>query len=71
MWCLSVIGRDGWDRDMSMCWLELPSSHGVGEEALSAVWHQAGLNSDRPYNKIIVVEYYYILNKILLLAEGT
>ena len=46
----------------------------MGEEALSAVWHQAGLNSDRPYNKIIVVvvvEYYYILNKILLLAEGT
>ena len=41
----------------------------MGEEALSAVWLQAGLNSDRPYNKII--EYYYILNKILLLAEGT
>ena len=45
----------------------------MGEEALSAVWLQAGLNSDRPCHEIIavVVEYYYILNKILLLAEGT
>ena len=27
----------------------------MGEEALSAVWLQAGLNSDRPLNEIIVV----------------
>ena len=55
MWCLNVIGRDGWDRDTSMCWLDLWSSHGVGEEALSAVWLQAGLNSGRPCHEIIVV----------------
>ena len=67
---LYVIGRDGWVWDMSItCWLDLDSSHEVGEYSVTAVCHRAGGISDRPRDE--VMNKQCILYIILLLAEGT
>ena len=56
MRCLYVIGRDSWVRDMSNTqWLEMDSSHGVGECSVSVVCPLAGVYSDRPPSEVIVV----------------
>ena len=56
MRCLYVIGRDGWVWDMSITqWLDMDSSHEVGECSVTVVWHRAGVYSDRPCHEIIVV----------------
>ena len=48
MRCLYVIGRDGWVRDMSNTqWLEMDSSHRVGECSVTAVCPLAGVYSRR------------------------
>ena len=53
---LYVIGRDGWVWDMSITqWLDMDSSHEVGECSVTVVWHRAGVYSDRPCHEIIVV----------------
>ena len=53
---LYVIGRDGWVWDMSItCWLDLDSSHEVGEYSVTAVCQLAGGISDRPLDEVIVV----------------
>ena len=53
---LYVIGRDGWVWDMSNTqWLEMDSSHEVGECSVTVVWHRAGVYSDRPCHEIVVV----------------
>ena len=53
---LYVIGRDGWVWDMSItCWLDLDSSHEVGEYSVTAVCQLAGGISDRPLNEVIVI----------------
>ena len=50
------IGRDGWVWEMSITqWLEMDSSHEVGECSVTVVWHRAGVYSDRPCHEIIVV----------------
>ena len=50
------IGRDGWVWDMSITqWLDMDSSHEVGECSVTVVWHRAGVYSDRPCHEIIVV----------------
>ena len=74
MRCLNVIGRESWVREMSCTyWLDIHSSHGVGEYSVTAVCPRAGGISRRRSHEIIVVvvEEYYIHNNILLLAEGT
>ena len=68
MRCLYVIGRDGWVWDMSNTqWLEMDSSHRVGECSVSVVCPLAGKNSDRPPSEVIVVEQtiYSIYNIIV------
>ena len=56
MRCLYVIGRDGWVWDMSTTqWLEMDSSHRVGECSVTVVCPLAGVYSDRPLSRIIVV----------------
>ena len=56
MRCLYVIGRDGWVRDMSNTqWLEMDSSHRVGECSVTAVCPLAGVYSRRRLCEIIVV----------------
>ena len=53
---LYVIGRDGWVWDMSSTqWLDMDSSHGVGECSVTVVCPLAGVYSDRPRNEIIVI----------------
>ena len=48
MRCLYVIGRDSWVWDMSNTqWLEMDSSHGVGECSVTAVCPRAGVYSRR------------------------
>ena len=37
-------------------WLDILSSHGVGEYSVTAVWPRAGGISDRPCHEIIVVD---------------
>ena len=69
MRCLYVIGRDGWVWDMSNTqWLEMDSSHEVGECSVTVVCPLAGVHSDRPPNEIIVVveqKIYSIDNTIV------
>ena len=56
MRCLYVIGRDGWVWDMPITqWLEMDSSHEVGECSVTVVCPRAGVYSDRPCHEIIVV----------------
>ena len=65
---LYVIGRDGWVWDMSItCWLDLDSSHEVGEYSVTAVCQLAGGISDRPRDEVIVIEQtmYSIYNIIV------
>ena len=51
---LYVIGRDGWVWDMSNTqWLDMDSSHGVGECSVTVVCPLAGVHSDRPRNGVI------------------
>ena len=53
---LYVIGRDGWVWDMSNTqWLEMDSSHRVGECSVTAVCPLAGVYSRRRLCEIIVV----------------
>ena len=48
MRCFYVIGRDSWVRDMSNTqWLEMESSHEVGECSVTAVCPRAGVYSRR------------------------
>ena len=50
------IGRDGWVWDMSITqWLDIDSSHEVGECSVTVVCPLAGRNSGRPLNRVIVV----------------
>ena len=50
------IGRDGWVWDMSITqWLEMDSSHEVGECSVTVVCPLAGVHSDRPCHEIINV----------------
>ena len=50
------IGRDGWVWDMSITqWLDMGSSHEVGECSVTVVCPLAGVYSDRPCHEIIVV----------------
>ena len=68
MRCLYVIGRDGWVWDMSNTqWLEMDSSHRVGECSVAVVCPRAGVHSDRPLSRIIVVEQtiYSIYNIVV------
>ena len=56
MRCLYVIGRDGWVWDMSNTqWLDIDSSHRVGECSVSVVCPLAGVYSRRRLCEIIVV----------------
>ena len=53
---LYVIGRDGWVWDMSITqWLDMDSSHEVGECSVTVVCPLAGVHSDRPCHEIIAV----------------
>ena len=55
MRCLYVIGRDGWVWDMSNTqWLEMDSSHRVGECSVSVVCPLAGVYSRRRLSEINV-----------------
>ena len=68
MRCLYVIGRDGWVWDMSNTqWLDIDSSHRVGECSVSVVCPRAGVYSRRRLCEIIVVEQtiYSIYNIIV------
>ena len=57
-----MIGRDGWVWDMSNTqWLDMDSSHGVGECSVTVVCPLAGVHSDRPPNEIMVVVEQTIL----------
>ena len=67
---LYVIGRDGWVWDMSNTqWLEMDSSHGVGECSVTAVCPLAGKNSDRLPHKIIVVIVTMLLYRLVALPH--
>ena len=67
---LYVIGRDGWVWDMSNTqWLEMDSSHRVGECSVTAVCPLAGVYSRRRLCEIIEQTIYSIYI-ILLLDEG-
>ena len=67
MRCLYVIGRDGWVWDMSItCWLDLDSSHEVGEYSVTAVCQLAGGISDRPRDEVIVEQTMYSIYKIIV-----
>ena len=54
---LYVIGRESWVWEMSSShWLDIDSSHGVGEYSVTAVWPRAGgLSRRRPHEIIVVV----------------
>ena len=55
MRCLNVIGRESWVREMSCTyWLDIHSSHGVGEYSVTAVCPRAGGMSRRRSHEIIV-----------------
>ena len=57
---LYVIGRDGWVWDMSNTqWLEMDSSHRVGECSVSVVCPLAGVYSRRRLCEIIVEQTIY------------
>ena len=70
------IGRDGWVWDMSITqWLEMDSSHEVGECSVTVVWHRAGVHSDRPCHEIIVVVVgnailAHVLDFVVVVGEG-
>ena len=56
MRCLYVIGRDSWVWETSSTyWLDIDSSHGVGEYSVNAVCPRAGGLSRRRLSEIIVV----------------
>ena len=56
MRCLYVIGRESWVREMSCTyWLDIHSSHGVGEYSVTAVCPRAGGISRRRSHEVIVV----------------
>ena len=63
------IGRDGWVWDMSITqWLEMDSSHEVGECSVTVVCPLAGVYSDRPCHEIIVV--VVVVAVFLIVSDG-
>ena len=72
---LYVIGRDGWVWDMSNTqWLDIDSSHRVGECSVTVVCPLAGVHSDRPRHEIIVIvkqTIYSIYNIIVGRGDRT
>ena len=67
MRCLYVIGRDGWVWDMSNTqWLEMDSSHRVGECSVSVVCPLAGVYSRRRLCEIIVEQTIYSIYNIIV-----
>ena len=66
------IGRDGWVWDMSIThWLDMDSSHGVGECSVTVVWHRAGVYSDRPCHEIIVAVIAVVAVVAIVALEQT
>ena len=63
------IGRDGWVWDMSITqWLEMDSSHEVGECSVTVVCPLAGVHSDRPCHEI--KQTIYSIYNIMVGREG-
>ena len=71
MRCLYGIGLESWVREMSRHALaSLPSSHGVEEYSVSAVWPLVGIFSGRPPTEIIVVEQTAYLMYNVIVGRG-
>ena len=58
--------RDGWVWDASKSWLDIDSSHEVGECSVTAVCPLAGKNSGRPLNRVIVEQTIYSIYNIIV-----